>query len=265
MAAPRHRPRRLRRGQGRHRALADPHRRAGARPRLRDVCRRARCRRPNSRSRPTSISCARSRWSRRSRRASPNSSPPRSIAAASPACWPTTISSTRPWSPISAAGSTRRRRTRTSRFEYVKRNARTVEAAARRDRGAQVQDRRLVGAARRAASRLCLRRRSRPAPSGRADAMTIDRNSRPRLPRGRETPARRRARALDAARAGAHLRDRRDRRGGARALRRRDATLRQSSPSSRSAILRRQPSSRRTSSPCSATSRRKGCWKHDCS
>ena len=69
-------------------------------------------------------------------------------------------------------------------LEYVKRNARTVEQQKGVIAALEVQDRRAVGAARRAASRLCLRRDpARRVPAG-VIAMTIDVTSRPRLPRG---------------------------------------------------------------------------------
>ena len=61
-------------------------------------------------------------------------------------------------------------------LDYVKRQRPHRRAAARRDRGAHLQDRRAVGAARRAAPRLCRRRRSLPAPSGRPEPMD-DRSS----------------------------------------------------------------------------------------
>ena len=104
----------VRRGQGRHRALADPDRRARARSRLR--------REPGGRAagdqvRGRGLCPFRAREAaRRGGRLEPHGAV-RAVdpsPAASTGCWRTTTSSTRKWSPISAAGSTRRRKTPTS-------------------------------------------------------------------------------------------------------------------------------------------------------
>ena len=110
-------------------------------------------------------------------------------------------------------------------LDYVKRNARTVEEQQGALAALKFKTDVLVGAARRAASRLCDRgdpARRLPARLRRDGRDDGDRRAiAAPSAQGRQAQARRGARTLDPARAGADLRGRRDRGGGARALRRR--------------------------------------------
>ena len=122
-------------------------------------------------------------------------------------------------------------------LDYVKRNARTIEQQRGVVAALDVQDRRAVGAARRASPRLCERRDpARRVPSG-LKANDDRRSTQFAAPSAarRAAEARRRAGAVDPARAGADLRGRRRSPPRCSSSATASATSTRSSPSSQSA------------------------------